>query len=77
MNVSDICPRVVHQRSHRVAVYVTRSGFVDFGGLDVAAAVFGQRIGLDGSAIDRQEQRPFLGINGQLVAGMFDVTRDP
>ena len=77
LNVSDICSRIVHQSGHGVAVDVAGSRFVDIGSLDVAATVFGQRVRFDGCAINGQEEHLLLGINGQQVAGMFDVTSDP
>ncbi len=77
LNGANVCSGVVHQRGHSVTKDMTRTGLFNVGTLDVATSVLSTRIGMDGSAEQREEERSFFGIESQLIAGLFDVASDP
>ena len=77
LDVANVRSGLVHERGHGVTVDVAGAGFINASRFDIAATVFGQRVGLNGFAVDSQEQRPLLGIDCQCIAGLLDVTGDP
>ena len=64
LNRANVGSILVHQGGHGVTEDVTRSRFLDASGFDVTATVLGQRIRIDGFAIDGQKQCPLFRING-------------
>ena len=62
LNEANVCAVFEHQRGHGVAKQVARALLADVGIVDVAANVFGQRIGFERLAKIGDEQGLFVGI---------------